>query len=140
MTDKERNDTLDAADTYIVICRQGGRDHMYINGREDKLADLMALVFNEHPQLYQTMMERHQPDKVEGARMIEEMLTGLAHMMEQHRDDEDEGEGEERIVSRKTDSAEEETPEEAPAHSMEDMNNFLTDLGLDMKAKGKDND
>ena len=133
MNDKERNDTLNASDTYIVICRQGGKEHMYVNGREDLLADLMAMVFNEYPQLYQTMMERHQPNKVDGAKMVEEMLTGLAHMMEQH--EEAEAEREER----KADSTEEETPEETPAHSMEDMNKFLTDLGLDMKAKGKDN-
>ena len=152
------------SNTYIVLCGDSEGAHLYVRGRQDRLADLAACLFNEHPELFQLMMERHQPSKAERVNMIMSFLKGVADgaidgsaaadFLSNFTDGEDDDpelmEAIEQFKSAMSDESDSppETPEAEPSdngaeaqrfndcHTMDEMNDFLAEIGLSVKKGG----
>ena len=76
-------DHLDEATEYVVITNvkagseeEAPQSHMYINGRADRLVDLIAMIFDRHPNLFGLMMERHQPEFLQALDFIRATFEG----------------------------------------------------------------
>ena len=151
------------SNTYIVLCGEGEGMHLYVRGRQDRLADLAAGLFNEHPELFQLMMERHQPSKAERVNMIMSFLKGVADgaidgsaaadflstFADGEDDDPELSEAIEQFKSAMSDESDSppKAPETEPSdnstearHTMDEMNDFLAEIGLSVKKGGGEND
>ena len=154
---KEMPEKLMKSHSYIVLCKDSEGSYLFANGEGDVLADLAGMMFIEHPELFQLMMERHQPSKAERVNMIMEFLAHAARhdkveaaveMLSQIADSEEEGDIDlmgllEKFKEKHSPaSPEEDAPDAAEQgqHTMDDMNDFLAEIGLDMKKNGGKND
>ena len=159
---EEMPESLMKSDSYIVLCRSSEGLQLFVNGRTDVLADLAGSLFNEHPELFQLMMERHQPNKAERVDMIMSFLKGVADGAINGSAAADflstfaDGDGDtelmeaieqfKKVMSDECDSPPE-TPENEPndnsagaCHTMDEMNDFLAEIGLAVKKDGGKND
>jgi hypothetical protein len=149
----EMPESLMKSDSYIVLCRNSEGFHLFVNGRTDVLADLAGSLFNEHPELFQLMMERHQPNKAERVNMIMSFLKGVADGAIDGSTAADflssfaGGDGDIEL----TEAIEEfkcamldrdDLPPEAPEarHTMDEMNDFLAEIGRSVKKGGGEDD
>lgn len=132
---------ISSAEEYIVLANapdgEGGevKSHLYINGRADKLADLIAQVFNHHPQIFKIMMDRHQPEEV---KKIMEILGGNTPDFGEELNEEEGGGEEEEEEPERSGVTTDSTP--PVLFSEEDMKSLMTDIGIDLKSGGNNND
>lgn len=123
-------DHLDEATEYVVITNvkagseeEAPQSHMYINGRADRLVDLIAMIFDRHPNLFGLMMERHQPEFLQELDFIRATIEA-----------EGESTSDETPETDETDKTDDEV---ANATTLEEMRSLWTDIGLQIKEGGK---